>query len=83
MNNGLNETEATDMILLAESDNYDVFTDQEADLVHVDFYGQGITLHLTRTDFLEMVQVLETAVTRLKTLADEPEPPSPERGELH
>ncbi|MBI4750921.1 MAG: hypothetical protein HY774_20775 [Acidobacteria bacterium] len=74
MNNGSNETEPTDMILLAESDNYDVFTDPEADLVHVDFYGQGITLHLTRIDFLEMVQVLETAVTRLKTIADESEP---------
>ncbi len=75
MNNGSNDTEATDMILLAESDNYDVFTDQEADLVHVDFYGQGITLHLTRTDFLEMVQVLETAVARLKTLAEELDAP--------
>lgn len=74
MNNGSNETENTDMILLAESDNYDVFTDQEADLIHVDFYGQGITLHLTRADFLEMNQVLETALARLKTLVADQEP---------
>ncbi|MBX7221334.1 MAG: hypothetical protein K1Y36_15400 [Blastocatellia bacterium] len=61
------ENELSDeMILLAESDSFDIFTDSETDLVHLDCYAQGITLHLLHDDFLELVRVMIQAHDKLR-----------------
>ncbi len=52
------DSEASGMILLAESDNFDAFTDRARDLVHLDCYAQGITLHLPTKEFLELCGVI-------------------------
>ncbi len=58
-----NETDAVAnaMVMLAESDNFDVFTDQARDLVHLDCYAQGVTLHLPTKEVLELCSVLTRA----------------------
>ena len=63
--------EQEEMILLAESESFDIFTDLEADLVHVDCYVQGVTLHMMRADFLELLRVCEQARDQLNVVLKE------------